>query len=97
MTQDRLEPNHFLQSLSTLFPSGDSCNPETAAIKQHSDLISQAILTLLFFLSGWRKEKIPCKAAMVHYFQVSADEGTNQAALFTGGKERAKMEGRCKK
>lgn len=34
----------------------------------------------------------PCKAAMVRYFQASADEGTSQALLFTEGKERAEME-----
>ena len=33
------------------------CNPETAAIKQHSDPIPQAILTLLFFCLDGGKRK----------------------------------------
>ena len=47
------------------------CNPETAAIKQHSDPIPQAILTLLFFcLDGGKK-------TLAKLFQM----GTHSSAL----------------
>lgn len=42
MTWDTSEPNHFLQPLSTLFPSRDFCNPETAANSSKTTLGSNS-------------------------------------------------------
>lgn len=58
MTWDTLEPNHFLQSWSALFPSRDFCNAETAANSSKTTLGSNSWShPYPFVFSLWREER----------------------------------------
>jgi hypothetical protein len=57
MTGDRWEPNHFLQSLSSLFLPSDFCDPQRASNSRKTVFLSNPSPTftlLVFFLESGR-------------------------------------------